>query len=254
MLGIFKKQKLLISLIGIIIALLLLSLLIYTIVGIINKSKQTKYIGADAAFKNTINIQGEGRTYGKPDIATMNLSVVTEGKDIEATQEENTEKMNNVISFLKDFGIEETDIKTTNYRLNPVYSYEDKRIPQIIGYEISQTLETKIRDISKTGEILKNSVGVGINRINSLRFEIEEENDLKQEARRLAIKDAKEKAKKLAEQLGVDLLKISGFTENTSFDYPVYREMGIGGAGDSPQIQTGENEIVVRVTLIYEIN
>jgi hypothetical protein len=197
---------------------------------------------------------GEGRVYTKPDIAIVDLSVITEGWSVKDVQEKNTEKMNGVIDFLKDFEIPEKDIKTKNYRIRPRYSYEKGRAPQIAGYEITQTLEVKIRDMGKIGEILDGSVGAGANQVNSLGFEIDNDEEFKAQARELAIKEAKEKANKLASQLGVKLIKISGFDEGTSFDYPVFRELGMGGGEVAPQIEVGENEIIVNVTLIYEID
>lgn len=252
---IYKSYKTLILVIIILVVILLpITILIDHIMDIASKIRGYPYIGADVAYKNTISVRGEGKVYTKPDIAIINLSVVTEGRNIKAVQDENSEKMNGVVSFLKGFGIEEKDIKTTNYALYPRYDYENSRIPQIIGYEITQTLEVKIRDLEKIGEILEQSVGVGINQVSSLRFAVDKDEELKEEARNLAIKDAKEKAKKLASQLGIRLLKISGYDEGADYTYPIYRELGIGGAGETPEIQVGENEIVINVTLIYEID
>ena len=69
----------------------------------------------------------------------------------------------------------------------------------------------------------------------------------------MAIEDAKEKADSLSSELGVRLIKVSGFAEDSSFNFPMLREAGLGGGG-SPDIQLGENEIFVKVTLIYEID
>lgn len=253
--SIYKKNKtLVLSIIGLVAILLPVVLVVKHITEIAGNLKTYPYIGADIAYKNTISVNGEGRVYTKPDIALINLSVVTEGASVKIVQNKNTEKMNKVIKFLKDFGVAEKDIKTINYQLYPRYSYEDRKIPQIIGYEISQTLEIKIRDLDKIGEILEGSTGVGINQISSLQFKVDDDEKIKEEARTLAIEDAKAKAKKLASQLGIRLIKISGYSEGTGFDYPAYREFGIGGGGETPRIEVGENEIIVNVILIYEID
>lgn len=252
----FKKyKKLAITIIALVVILLPVVIVVDRLVDIVSNLKSYHYIGADVAYKNTLNVRGEGKVYTKPDIAFVNLSVVTEGKNIKNVQNENSEKMNGVIAFLKDFGIEEKDIKTTGYRLYPQYSYENRRIPQIIGYEITQTLEVKIRNLEKIGEILDNAVGIGINQVNSLQFGVDNDKELREQAKELAIKDAKDKAKKLASQLGIKLIKLSGFSEDSDYGFPVYRaaeEFGIGGG--APDIEVGENEIMVNVTLIYEID
>ena len=251
---IYKSYKVLIlTVITLVVILLPITLVINHIMDIASKMRAYPYIGADAAYKNTISVTGEGKILTKPDITIVNLSVVTEGKDISVVEEENSEKMNEVIDFLKDFGVAEKDIKTTSYRLYPRYNYENRRVPQIVGYEITQTLEVKIRDMEKIGEILEQSISAGINQVSSLQFSVDNDEELREQARALAIKDAKEKAKKLGSQLGIKLIKISGFNEG-GLDYPIYREYGIGGAAEAPKIQLGESEIVVSVTLIYEMD
>ena len=252
---IYKQYRaFIITVITLLIIFLPIVIVIDHIMDIATKARAYPYIGADVAYKNTISVKGEGKIYTKPDIAIVNLSVVTEGRNIKEVQEENSEKMNDVIEFLKGFNVEEKDIKTINYRLYPRYNYENRKVPQIIGYEITQTLEVKIKNMEKIGEILERSVSAGVNQVSSLKFGIDKDQELKEQARDIAIKDAKQKAKKLASQLGVKLVKLSGFDEGTSFDYPIYRELGMGGAAEAPQIEVGENEILVNVTLIYEID
>lgn len=248
----FKKHKVVIHILSGIIACLFVVLIISQIVGIVNKIKEGRYIGADVAYKNTISISGQGKVYTKPDIAVINLSVVTQGKGVNDVQDENTEKMNDVVSFLKDFGIKDKYIKTIAYRIYPRYNYEDRKIPEIVGYEITQTLEIKIKQMDAVGDILDQAVDHGINQISSLRFSVEDDEEFKMQAKALAIADAKEKAEKLAKELGVRLIKISGYSEGISYDYRVFSEAGIGGG--SPQIQTGENEISANIVLIYEID
>jgi len=244
----------LLTLIGL-VSCLILVLVVSGIVGIVNKIKEGHYIGAGLAYKNVISVRGEGRVYTKPDIALVNLSVVSEGYRVKDVQEDNSKKMNKVINFLKEYGVEEKDIKTTNYQIYPRYIYGEGRSPRIGSYEITQTLEVKIRDLEKIGEILEKSVYNGVNQVSSLYFRVDNDKDVKEQARKLAIDEAKEKAKKLAVLMGVKLGRISGYDETTSFDYPVYREYGIGGGGEMvPQIEVGENEIVVDATLIYEID
>jgi len=253
----FKKvyknyRNLILTIIALVAILLPIVLVINNGVDIIKKLKEYKYIGGAAENINSINVSGQGKVYTKPDVAIISLSVITEGKTVGSVQTRNSEKMNAVISFLKGFGIDETNIKTIRYNLNPKYSYEKRSVPEIIGYTINQTLEVKIKELDSIGEILEQSTNAGINQISSLRFANDDDKALKSAARKLAIEDAKKKAKDLASSLGVTLIKIIGFTEISGFDYPIYKELGMGGG--APQIETGENEIIVNVNLLYEIN
>jgi hypothetical protein len=252
-----KEYKLLLAIFFVIVVCLFLVLIISGVVGIFSKIKESRYIGANAPYGKSISVQGQGKVYAKPDIAIINMSVVTEGRNIKDVQDKNTKKMNAVIDFLKGFGIEDKDIKTINYNIYPRYNYENRIIPEIIGYEITQTLEVKARNLEKVGDILDKSVGAGINQVSSLRFWIDKDEDLKEQARKLAIEDAKEKAKKLASNLGIRLVKLAGFSEDTGYyPVPMYKEAtGMGGGGNTtPDVQTGENEIIINVSLIYEID
>jgi len=248
-----KQHKIIFVTFSTIIACLFLVLIISGIIGIVNKIE----FGDEGAYRDTISIQGQGKIYAKPDIAYVNLSVITQGYSLKGTQDSNSKKMNGVIEFLKGFEIEEKDIKTINYNIYPQYSYEERKAPRIVGYEINQTIELKIRNLDKVSEILEKSVAAGVNQINSLRFWIDKDEELKAEARKIAIEDAKKKAQVLASDLGVELGDLIGYNDDNSYyPTPIYRaEMGgIGGGGETPDIQTGENEIIINVSLIYEID
>ena len=220
---------------------------------LVNKNGKSGYNSNNI---DQISFTGEGKIYIKPDIAFVDVSVVTQGERIKDVQDANTKKMNKVIGFLKDSGIDEKDIKTTNYNLYPQYTYENNKIPQIMGYQINQTLNIKIRSLDKVGTILEGGVGAGINQVNSLYFGVENDEQVKEQARKMAIDDAKKKAEILASQLGVRLIKIIGFSDNTvGYQVPIYdaKAYGVGGGGATPDIQTGQNEITVNVTITYEI-
>jgi len=247
-----KQHRIVFSILAILVGLVLLIFVASGIMMLTNKNNGSEY---NRNNTNQISFTGEGKVYSKPDIAFIDFSVVTQGTDISSVQDSNTKKMNQVIDFLKSFGIEDKDIKTTNYGLYPQYTYENNKIPQIMGYQITQTLNVKIRKTDTIGDILKKGVTMGINQVNSLYFGIENDEQLKEQARQLAITDAKKKADVMASQIGIKLGKIIGFSENTT-GYPVpmydYKASGIGG-GTTPNVQTGENEITLSVTIIYEI-
>lgn len=246
-----KQHRIVFSILAILVGLVLIIMVTSGVLMFLGKTKSEN----GNANNNLIYFSGEGKLYTKPDTAFADFSVVTEGSDINNVQEANTKKMNKVIAFLKDSGIDEKDIKTTNYNLYPQYTYEESKTPQISGYQINQMLSIKIRDLNKVGEILKGVVKTGVNQISTLYFGVENDEQLKEQAREMAIKDAKKKAEKSASQIGIKLGKIIGFSESTNgYPVPIYKgEYGVGGGGGTPDIQTGENEIVVNVTLTYEI-
>ena len=158
---------------------------------------------------------------------------------------------------MKKQKIEDKDIKTVSYNIYPQYTYPRYDKPVISGYQVNQTMTIKIRNLDEVSAILDGVVSAGANQINSLSFEIDEPEKLKAEARKMAIADAKKKARELEKELGIDLGKIINFSENTGgFPTPVYLEAkgDMGGGGDSgPSVPSGENEISVNVYLTYQI-
>lgn len=235
--------------------LFLVILSVSEIVGISNKIKEGRYIGQSSQYKNTISVSGEGKVLAKPDIGQVSLSVISDATTVAAAQKDNTDKMNKITKAMKDLGIEDKDLQTVNYSIYPRYQYTRGK-SEIIGYEVSQTLEVKIRDLDKAGEILGKAASSGANQIGSLNFTFDEPEKLKSEARQKAIANAQQKAQDLAKTLNVGLGKISSFSENvTGVPMPAYASegLGIGGGGATPEIQTGQNEIQVDVMLTYEI-
>ncbi|MFH1129360.1 MAG: SIMPL domain-containing protein [Patescibacteria group bacterium] len=249
-----KQHRIVFSILAILVGLVLV---IFVISGIMMLGDR-RSSGYGTNNQNLISFTGEGKISTKPDVAFINFSVVTQGTRVTDVQNKNSEKMNKVVEFLKSFGVEDKDIKTTNYNLYPQYTYENNRIPQIIGYQISQTLNIKVRQLDKIGEIMEKVVDMGINQVDSLYFGVENDEQLKEQARKIAIDNAKAKAEVLAEELGIKLGKLINFYENIvgypvpTNDYKAYG-MGSGGGEGSPNVQTGENEIVINVTLNYEV-
>ncbi len=264
-LNIEKKELLRIFFVTIISLFVLLTVL--TGVEIINKIKEGKYIGQEIEARETITVTATGEAFAKPDLAIVSISVKEEAKTVTEATEKSAEKMNAVISFLKESGVEEKDIKTTRFNIYPRYEYirdweiyppnpSGKRT--LVGYEVSQSLQIKIRDMSEIGNLLKGVTDRGINEISNLQFTIDKEEELKVLARNEAIKKAKDKAEELASQLGINLIKIINFQEGSAYPRFYDMEKSIMGMGEGdavvPEIEIGESTIEVSVTITYSIN
>ena len=213
--------------------------------------------------ENTITVFATGEVYAKPDLALTTFSVVTEAKTVETAMTENTEKMNAVIASMKEEGVMEKDLKTTTFNISPRYEwyYQEVCIPPcssgervLVGYEIQQSLQVKIRNLEKVGALLQKATDAGANQIGNLQFTIDDQDAVKSQARAEAITEAKAKAKELTDQLGVRLIRISSFNESGAYDYAMEATASIGkGGGTEAQIETGENKISVTVYITYEI-
>lgn len=205
---------------------------------------------------NQITVSGSGKVYAKPDVAIINLGVTTTGTTVSDVINKNSEKMNAVIEVAKKLGVEEKDIQTTNYNLYPQYNYTEAKGRLFEGYTLDQNVQVKIRDFTKTGEILSKATTSGANLVGNLQFTIDDADQLKQEARAKAIEKAKANAKNLAEKSGISLGKIVNIYENSN-SYPMMYDSkmayGLGGAESSvaPTIAAGQQEIEITINLTY---
>ena len=247
---------------GILAILFLAAVTVWFGVGALNKLKENRFIGKEAEVKNTISVSGTGEIWAKPDLALIDFSVVGEKKTVIEAMADNTKKMNSVIEEIKSQGVEEKDLKTTNFNISPRYEWYEKseiypagkRV--LVGYEVNQTLQVKIRDLTKIGNIIQVATEAGANQVGDLQFTIDKQDELKSQARKEAIEKAKVMAKEIAGQLGVKLVKITNFSENAiaPIPYPYFMAEAMSGGAETPQIQTGENKIEVQVSITYEID
>ena len=255
-----EKNKILFTGLLIILSVFLLALTVSTVVSIQNKIKEGKYIGQEIEAKNTITVSDKGEVYARPDLAITTFSVTTEKKTVAEAMKENAEKMNAVIDFIKEQEVEDKDLKTTSFNIYPRYEWHEKTqfYPQgervLVGYEVRQSLQVKIRDMDKIGEIIQGATDAGANQVGDLQFTIDDEDEFKKQARGQAIEKAKDKAKELASQLGVKLVRITNFSESGIVPRYYALEESVGIGGEAPQIEVGENKIEVNVTITYEIN
>lgn len=248
------------------LGVLALFLLIQTVKAI----KEYRYVGSGVAATNTITVSGNGEVFAVPDRATFTVSVREEGGNVAGAQDKATAKINAIIDYLKGAGVEDKDIKTQSYNVNPKYEWEQKACPaggycppgnqKLVGFEVYQTLEVKVKDPKKAGELLTGVGGKGASEVSSLSFTVEDEDALRAQAREQAISEAKEKADALAKQLGVSVVRVVGFYEDAGGYPPMPYAYGKGGAMDTalearvaPTLPTGENKIVSNVNITYEI-
>ncbi len=246
---------------------LLAVLSIYFIIKIVAEIKEYRFIGGGAPASNVISFSGEGEISASPDIAVVNITIREEDKTMQGAQDKVVEKETKVLDFLNTKEIAKKDIKAESYNSYPKYDYGApcwgaycrQEPPKIIGYETSEYLSIKIRDLEKIGEIVQGIGDVGISEINGPNFSIEKEEELKAKARKMAINEAKAKAETLARDLGVHLVRIVSFSEDGYYPRPMYEKAYL--AGDSfeetvtsaPEIPVGENKITSNVTITYEI-
>lgn len=216
----------------------------------------------------TISMTGEGEVFGKPDVGQFTFTVRAEGEEASAAQSQSAEAVNTILAYLKEQGVEEKDVKTQGYNLTPRYTYEAR--PCAVGmycppgeqvqngFEVSQSVSVKVRDLDKAGELISGAGERGATDLSGLSFTIDDESVLKAEARTMAIEDAKEKAQETARDLGVRLVRMINYYEHENAPMPYYGGAMMESAvankdAMAPSLPTGESTITSRVTIVYEI-
>lgn len=233
-----------------------------------------RYIGAGLQATNTISVSGYGEAFAVADIAEFSFTVSSLKPTVVVAQDDATQKINAITKYLKDAGVDEKDIKTIDYSVYPQYDYQTSACPvssngisypcqpgkQVLtGYQVRQTTSIKVRDTEKAGDLLTGVGEKGATEVSGLNFTFDDPNAMQEEARETAIADAKEKAKTLAKQLGVRLVRVVSFNENGYYPTPYYSKLdsavGMGGAepARAPEISVGQNKVTSNVSVTYEI-
>lgn len=227
--------------------------------------KQSEYMNMGPV---TISVTGEGEVLAVPDIGQFSFSVTAKAPTAAEAQSQAAEANNAILSYLKEQGVEDKDIKTEQYSLYPNYRYEEQPCPigmrcppgqQVEdGFEVAQSVSVKVRDLAKAGDFMSGVGERGATNISGLSFTIDNDDKLKEEARALAIADAEAKAKVLSEELGVRIVRMAGYYENDGM--PIYgyggdmksqMEMPMMDAAVVPDLPAGEQSTMSRVTITY---
>jgi uncharacterized protein YggE len=125
--------------------------------------KTSEVVDDTREYPNSITVTGIGEVVSVPDVATFNFSVVETSESVATAQALATDKMNKVIAYLEEQGVEEADIKTTGYNVYPKYEWiqpvciSEINCPrgtnELVGYEVNQSISIKVRDTQKAGDL-----------------------------------------------------------------------------------------------------
>lgn len=210
----------------------------------------------------TIIVTGEGSAEVAPDMAVVDLGVVKDAKTAREALDANNKAMAEILAALKEAGIEERDVQTSGFMINPQYQYPQSSTgenppPVLIGFQVTNTVTLRVRDLSKLGEIVDKTVTLGANQGSGIRFVNDKPEATVSAARKKAVENAVAKAKELTEAAGVGLGRVIEISE-TSYRaeaMPIARTMAkdFAAAGAVP-IAAGENSYSVTVNVTFALN
>lgn len=249
------------------VLILLIVVSLFTVAKFINEVKGSSYVGRGNQPANVISVDGKGEVLAVSDIASLYINISKDGNTAKEAQDLLNESVTKTLNYLKEQKIEEKDIKSEYGGLNPKYEQSScytypydcsKKEPKIIGYTATQSIVIKIREVDSANIVRTGLAEIGITDISGPTFSIDDEDTFKDEARSLAIKEARVKAEILAKELGVKLGKVVNFSENNGGNYPMYNSMDMMKSASSvsesaPILPKGENKITSNVTISYEI-
>lgn len=215
---------------------------------------------APVVYNRTISVNGTGSAQVQPDVALINFGVQTDAKTASEALAQNNEQMNAVLNTLRSAGIANNDIRTTIVQVYPRYDAPPQ--PQsgqngqstLAGYTATNSVEVRVRNLDNLGVILDKVVSAGGNRIDSIRFDVSNQDAAMQQAREAAMQNARNKAEQLARLSNGKLGAVVTITENSQgpivFD-SIAREQAAGGA--AVPVAPGTQPVNVNLQVTWEL-
>jgi uncharacterized protein YggE len=191
-----------------------------------------------------------------PDIAQVGTGVTTRARTAKEAVRLNAIAMQKVVDRLKAFGIAAKDIQTSNFNLNAQFNYPNGGTPVFTGYEASNQVTAKLRQVDKVGDVLDALVAAGANNINGPSFMLDDDTAQQQSARTRAFQRGQAMAQdyaRMAGYTGVRLLEVSESVQGRGPVPPMPVAFRAEAAQAKTPIEAGEVGTTVNLTVKYEM-
>lgn len=228
--------------------------------------KNTGGVESNGKISNTISVTGDGKVSAKPDMVQISIGFQEKASTSKDALAKVNTKIDSALKILKDNGISDSDITTSNLNVYTEYDYNSGS-RKVIGQQASETLEVKVKKIdekaAKAVKIIDELSQIDNLQMNSIYFDIEDKTDLFSKAREAAFNKAEQKAKELAKLSNVKLDKPVSITDSTYDIAPVARysnvaqfkssTVAVDEAGGGSQISSGEMDISANLSILWGI-
>ncbi len=213
---------------------------------------------AQERARSTLTVTGEGAATARPDIAIVSVGVVSQAAQAKDALAQNSKAIAEVIAAAKDGGIEPRDIETARVSISPRYLQPapgSREPAKIGGYEASNSLSVRVRDLEKTGALLDRLVVTGANQIRSVELDVAQPGPHRDAARAASVKDALRKGALYAEAAGVRIVRLISIEEGSAEAPRPLARMSAAPAAGRPNvpIEAGEQEFRATVNVTFEI-
>ena len=205
-----------------------------------------------------IIVSGSGTASAEPDLALINLGVQVLSPSVgEALNTANT-SLESILQVLANYNVDENDTQTRYFNINTQYDYSNDGAPEVTGYQVTNELSVRVRDLDSLGEMITDVVEAGGDpvRVNGINFAIEDTTTLEDEALAQAVADAKARAERMAELSGVtlgDLVSVSQGGGGASPALPAAFASEAMARSAPTAIRTGDLEITINIQALYTI-
>jgi uncharacterized protein YggE len=203
-----------------------------------------------------LDIVAEGEVTRQPDVVTIGAGVVTQAATAGEAMQENARRMTATVAALRKAGVADRDMQTSSINLSPQYRYGENVPPVITGYQASNQVSVRFRDVKRSGAILDTLVAQGANQINGPSFALDKPEAALDEARTLAVATARKRAELYAKAAGMSVRRIVSITETGGGAQPqpvMLMAMRSRGEADSTPVQAGEQKMTVSVSVSFEL-
>jgi uncharacterized protein len=201
-----------------------------------------------------VYVSGTGSIKLDPDTAYLQLGIVTDHSEAQASQIKNAEIAKAVVAALESLGIEKNYIRTAHYGIQPMYKYQENRQPELIGYQTTQNLSITIRKVESLGAALDLSVKAGANRVNQISFGVFDSQEAQMQALELAVKDARKRAEVALNADGEKILQMTQLSISGAVNpspAPAFgRDMG-KVENSTPELMPGQTDITITVQAVF---
>lgn len=212
--------------------------------------------GAVYAVSQGLTAHGHGEVKAKPDIARMTAGVVVQAKDQAQATQENARKMTALLAAIKSLKIADRDIQTQGYSVEAQYDYGSGHAPILTGYQVTNSVQVTLRDLSQAGTLIDKATQAGANQLNGVSYELSDNGAVQAQALSKAVADARRRAQVMADALGVGLGNPLSLNDGEASPpvQPIFQLRAMKAAADSaPTTSISAQEIMVTadVTLVY---
>lgn len=206
----------------------------------------------------SISISGHGETRAVPDLASISMGVTTQGATAREALDANTKAMAALMESLKAAGIEAKDIATSNFSVGPRYDYgqNNNQPPKVVGYDVNNMVTAIIRKVDSLGAVLDGAVSSGSNTVNGISFAVSKPETMLDEARKLAVADARRKAEVYAAAAGFTLGEVISLSEGQGYmppPAPMVMKAAAADAGGAVPVAQGEQALTVDVNIVWAV-